>query len=990
AFNINEVQLTNISGGTMSPTVFPISPAISYQQTSGVLTTSINGPLPGQQICFTLTVHEKDQNGNELFCCTHSQTYCFTMPDWPVACDCGPDPFTLLYGVGHGPLLPRNCGDTLIVPDIPNLPIQFYPSFQCIGLNCPPATVTYTLTGPAGFVPIGPITVAATPGFSTGLTNATFTLPGTYMLNMLGHCGQKECPCKLTFIVPKKDTCCVSYEQFCQNVENVVSLSVDHDNCKAKLNIGNLLACDEIRSINWGDGATAQGPFTAGAMPMHTYAGSGTYAISYSAVEYDYSTTPPKLCFEKVLRDTIRLDCDTPQVSDCCAYELNFINLHTDGRIKKVRVSPLCDTKICCADPDDWAQNFDSQTYVEWFPADGSAVPTGAAIDNDFILFLDKNVAQHDFQVEWFDQSGIVVCRHNLSLNCNGMYSDDEDWLIYTHTTPLNDPNLLVFAVREPDADEEITDCDEDQEERAGCPEIVYQVLCNGGSSYFVQLFGSPIFNEFTWKQESGPFVTLSNPSALGPYFTATQSGSYVFSLTEKLENVGTCSLDVEIIIPDIVPDFVAQQLPCGTNVQFTPTGWGDPSDIKQITWICTECIGGTLCFTPVTTPGATGFVHTFPVPQSPNQPDCYKIKMVMEDKFGCFHEKEQTVIVDITCKPSFKISYALCACPLNSTAMPVVTFTNTSTGGVCPGTTWTWNFGDGSPTQTTDETQLTITHKYNVNCPSQTYTVTLKMNSPAPVLCSVTATQPVTFTACNVAINSIQVCPDGKHIFEANVPGEWDFPGALEIGPWPYSDKPDINGRRRKVAVIYPAGNFLVTFKGYCGDNGPCVINRELLVKVDCYTKNEKVKAKDKDTANNPPEWKIKYQLKQRQAGGHKIKSRTVFKARKHKSGYSYLKRALAAQIETYFSGQVYKSNCTVGCNYDTPDNTSGNSGIVYNAKKAKAQDALNDKYRSWMNSIKSTHRVLINASDTPPGYEYYLWLGSKCKKPKWHCPAH
>ncbi|MFN0013181.1 MAG: PKD domain-containing protein, partial [Saprospiraceae bacterium] len=42
AFNINEVQLTNISGGTMSPTVFPISPAISYQQTSGVLTTSIN------------------------------------------------------------------------------------------------------------------------------------------------------------------------------------------------------------------------------------------------------------------------------------------------------------------------------------------------------------------------------------------------------------------------------------------------------------------------------------------------------------------------------------------------------------------------------------------------------------------------------------------------------------------------------------------------------------------------------------------------------------------------------------------------------------------------------------------------------------------------------------------------------------------------------------------------------------------------------------
>ncbi len=319
-FNINQITLTQVPAipNHIAPTVFNIPP-LPYLSTSGVLTANLFSLNPGDVLCFYLTVHEVDANGNELQCCTHTKLYCFTMPPCPQDCACGP--FDFLYGVGHGPLLPKHCGDTLTVPSNPNLPIQFNSSFQCVGLNCPPATVTWTLMGPAGFTQIGPFTVPATPGFSTGITNATFTIPGTYMLTMLGHCGQKECPCKLTFIVPKKDSCCTTAAQFMQNIQNSVTVTVDPANCKVKLSIGQLPPCDDIKNINWGDGNFTPGPLVAGGMAMHNYAGSGTYIVSFLAEEYDYSVMPPKLCFEKLVRDTIKLNCQ----SSCCTTAAQFM-----------------------------------------------------------------------------------------------------------------------------------------------------------------------------------------------------------------------------------------------------------------------------------------------------------------------------------------------------------------------------------------------------------------------------------------------------------------------------------------------------------------------------------------------------------------------------------------------------------------------------------------------------------------------------------------
>jgi PKD repeat protein len=305
SFTVNKVDLDAITGGVLIPTSFAVPPLLPLG-TSPVLTTQVYGVPVNGQFCFYLTVHDTATNGNELNCCSHSRKYCFTVPPCD-SCVCGG--FDILYAVSRGPLLKKNCGDTLFVPA--SLPIQFISSFYCVGDSCrenPP--VTWTLTGPTGFTSIGN-TTTATPNIAIPLSNATFTLPGLYNLTMIGQCGTSRCTCKLVF---KVDTaCCQNREQFIQSVNNAVSISVNNALCKATVNIGNLRNCDEITNIQWGDATTSAGPFAAGSSPMHIYTISGTFVITYLAIERNPATG--LICFEYQKRDTIRLSCG---VSDSC------------------------------------------------------------------------------------------------------------------------------------------------------------------------------------------------------------------------------------------------------------------------------------------------------------------------------------------------------------------------------------------------------------------------------------------------------------------------------------------------------------------------------------------------------------------------------------------------------------------------------------------------------------------------------------------------
>ncbi len=116
-------------------------------------------------------------------------------------------------------------------------------------------------------------------------------------------------------------SCCDNFDAFCTAVENAVTVSVNNDTCKVKVNFGNLPACDFIQYIDWGDGQQNNGPFIAGGMAMHTYSGSGSYILTWLAIELNDNGL---ICFEKILHDTITVQC--PPVCECGDWNVALTN----------------------------------------------------------------------------------------------------------------------------------------------------------------------------------------------------------------------------------------------------------------------------------------------------------------------------------------------------------------------------------------------------------------------------------------------------------------------------------------------------------------------------------------------------------------------------------------------------------------------------------------------------------------------------------------
>jgi len=132
--------------------------------------------------------------------------------------------------------------------------------------------------------------------------------PGTYQLQLTGLCGTGDtCICTVNFTIPDCPCCSEDLNDFIQTVDNATNISEDATNCKATLNIGNL-PCQQIDWIDWGDGILVNGPFLSGAMPMHNYAHSGPYIITYRATEINPLSGAP--CYNNLFTETIQMDCN--------------------------------------------------------------------------------------------------------------------------------------------------------------------------------------------------------------------------------------------------------------------------------------------------------------------------------------------------------------------------------------------------------------------------------------------------------------------------------------------------------------------------------------------------------------------------------------------------------------------------------------------------------------------------------------------------------
>ena len=342
SFSINQINLNAIA----PPAIVLINqftiPLLAPGQTSGTLSTSILGLTAGQSLCFNLTVHEISA-GTELNCCTNSQQYCLPMPPCP-SNSCCTDSLTF-FNTAINVQTNGTLGNCML-------------HFEATGLDsC--MQISYSWGD-------GPTVLEGPYGNNTAVWH-TYTNTGTYTvcqyIEQVDHdgtlCWSYE-KCEDVFVICD---CCTDFDLFCQHVENATSITVNNDSCKVKVIFDNLPDCDYIEYIDWGVNPSqqTQGPFNAGDMAMFVYPGSGTYFISYLAIELDAAGN---ICFEKIVRDTITVECNT-----CCTdFDLfcqnveNAISTSVNNDSCKVKVNfgnlPDCDY----IEYIDWGVNPSQQT----------------------------------------------------------------------------------------------------------------------------------------------------------------------------------------------------------------------------------------------------------------------------------------------------------------------------------------------------------------------------------------------------------------------------------------------------------------------------------------------------------------------------------------------------------------------------------------------------------------------------------------------------
>lgn len=316
-----ELIITQIGGPPVLVFPNPVNffpPGANYCDTTSI-TTNIypTGTVnPGDKLVFLVRLHDALNPDN--WCCFEGDTLCIFVP--PCGdCVCNqPEMVITQNGIDY-PLFCTQGASTPVLP-CPAADVTISGFFGCIsatGEPCPETTVAWSLTGPNGFIGSGLTTPFPSLTFTAGQVGA----PGTYFLTLSTLCpgAVDSCICTVRWIQEACDSCCLDYDAFCQNVQNAVTVMVDNALCKVKVTIGNLPDCDYLEYVNWGDGQQNNGPFTGGSMGMHTYAGSGTYIISWLAIE---TNAAGLICFEKLFKDTITVQC--PPVCQCGDWNLKF------------------------------------------------------------------------------------------------------------------------------------------------------------------------------------------------------------------------------------------------------------------------------------------------------------------------------------------------------------------------------------------------------------------------------------------------------------------------------------------------------------------------------------------------------------------------------------------------------------------------------------------------------------------------------------------
>ena len=224
------------------------------------------------------------------------------------------------------------------------------------------------------------------------------------------------------------DTCCTDFDAFCQRVENAVSVSVDNNVCAARLIIGDLGGCDDyLEYVDWGDTQIDNGPFVSGDLLNHVYPGSGTYVVSWLAIELDDNGN---ICFEKILQDTITLMCSGCQC-DSLQADVNLGFSVVPVSAAEYQFQPLglldgCDSVI-------W----------RWGDNSGDSFSSG----NDAVTHSFPNSVPYDvcMEVQRIDDNGLV-CVDSFCMDVTSVDMLDLENSIHLFPNPTSGTLTLEFT----------------------------------------------------------------------------------------------------------------------------------------------------------------------------------------------------------------------------------------------------------------------------------------------------------------------------------------------------------------------------------------------------------------------------------------------------------------------------------------------------------------------------------------------------------------
>ena len=353
------------------------------------------------------------------------------------------------------------------------------------------------------------------------------------------------------------------------------------------------------------------------------------------------------------------------------------IYLREDGtRLDKIELEPLGDNQppTAHAGPDqtvDEGQLIALNGSNSTDPDDGIASYHWVQTGGSPVILSDPNSQQATFTAPDVDEGGVSLIFELTVVDQSGLESTDS---CVVNVTWLNEP---------PQAD-------------AGTDKTVNEggvVTLDGSSSLDID----DGIDVYSWTQNSGPTVTLSNPTSSQPTFTAPNVGSDGASLTFNLtvtdagglQDTDSCIVNIswqnEPPTAVVIPDYM--ETTEGSLVRLDGSASKDSDDgIASYLW--TQVDGD-----PVSLSDPTSAVTTITAPKTDSLDKNLKFKLTVKDHGGLQSSADSFIYIRqkelSNNPPASDFSYA-------TMWRKTVRFTDRSTDSDGTIVSWFWNFGDG------------------------------------------------------------------------------------------------------------------------------------------------------------------------------------------------------------------------------------------------------------------------------------------------------